>query len=114
MLNRDQILKTVTLKSKTVQIHEWDGSVVVRELTGRQRMEFINKIKGENADPIAAQSWVLTETVYNENGERMFLPEDVSALIETQGIEILNRLFDVVKEISGMGEKAHEDAEKNS
>ena len=39
-LSRDQILEADDLKTEEIEVPEWNGSVVVRELRGRERDAF--------------------------------------------------------------------------
>ena len=100
MLNREDILNVVDLDVKTVEVKEWNGSVNVRGLTARERDSFEASIGASaNLDNLRARLVVLT--LVDEDGKRLFKDADAKALGE-KNAEVVNKLFDVARQMSGM------------
>jgi len=100
MLNRDDILKVVDLDVKTVEIPEWNGSVNVRGLTARERDSFESSIgQSANLDNLRARLVVLC--LVDEDGKRIFKDSDAAAL-GAKNAQVVNKLFDVARQMSGM------------
>lgn len=100
MLNKDDILSAVDLDVKAVEIKEWKGSVNVRGLTARERDSFEASIGASaNLDNLRARLVVLT--LVDEGGKRLFKDTDAKALGD-KNAEVVNRLFDVARQMSGM------------
>ena len=100
MLNRDDILNVVDLDVKEVKVPEWKGSVNVRGLTARERDSFEASIGASaNLDNLRARLVVLT--LVDEEGKRIFKDSDAKALGD-KNAEVVNRLFDVARQMSGM------------
>jgi hypothetical protein len=81
MLNRDAILGLQDLPRKEVPISEWNGSVFVRALTGRERDTLERMIQKDDVSRAAIVALVTVDA----HGKRLFTDEDVSALGEKNG-----------------------------
>jgi hypothetical protein len=80
-LNREAILGLQDLPKKEVPIPEWNGSVYVRALTGRERDTLERMIQRDDVSRAAIVALVTVD----EHGKRLFTDEDVSALGEKSG-----------------------------
>ncbi len=105
-LTREQILNSTDLKPQEVTIPEWNGKVLVRGLTGAERDYFEQSVieqKGKDAkvnlNNIRAK--LVSLTVIDENGNRIFQEEDVKKLGE-KSASALNRIFEVAQKLSGL------------
>lgn len=117
-LGRDAILKASALKTEDVPVPEWGGSVLVRELRGRERDEWEASLtvqRGQQVVPDSAnmRAKLAARTIVDPDGEPLFTQQDVAALGELSAAA-LNRVFDVASRLSGLGPAAAEDAGKNS
>ena len=108
LLTRAQILEAEDLGSEVVPVPEWGGSVLVRGLTGRERDLFEASIVRMREGGVSAsleniRARLVSMTVIDEDGCRLFDDRDVRALGEKSG-SVLDRLFDVARRLSGMTE----------
>ena len=109
LLTREQILQAEDLRSETVEIPEWKGSVIVRGLTGSGRGRFQNSIMSQNGnigsnkmtvDMKDAEMRLVAYCVVDENGKRLFTEKDIKELGEKSGAAI-NRISEVAMRLSG-------------
>lgn len=108
LLTRDQILQAEDLPSEVVQIPEWNGSVMVRGLTGSGRGKFQNSIMSQNGkvdskmtiDMREAEMRLVAECTVNEKGAQLFTLKDIVELGKKSGSAI-NRISEVAMRLSG-------------
>lgn len=117
-LSRDAILKAQDLKRESVEVPEWGGSVLVRQMTASERDRFEARLfvgdgatRTINQDNLRAKLCALC--IVDEQGKRMFEDADIAAL-GGKSAAALNRVFDVAQRINGMGAEAVDDAKKPS
>lgn len=113
---KDKILQADDLEKKQVHISEWDATVEVRSLTGKQRATIIKSVMGPNGkiefiDRIYTD--LLVACCYDpEIGEPLFTDADKDALINKNG-SALENIAHVAMNLSGLSEQAPKDMEKN-
>lgn len=117
-LNREAILKADDLKRESVDVMEWGGSVLVKQLTASERDRFESKLfvgdginRKVNQENLRAKLCALC--IVGDDGKRLFTDEDVTAL-GNKSAGALNRVFEVAQRINGMGAEAVEEAKKLS
>lgn len=127
MLSRDEILAVDDRKTKTVEVPEWGGSVLVRSLSGEDRDAFEASLTtrrpalmGPNKGQLETvqdfsnmHAKLVSRSIVDESGARMFSDSDVVALGQ-KSAAALKRVFDTAAELSGIGDDALADAEGNS
>src|SRR5258707_12795360 len=116
-LGRDAILKADALKTEDVPVPEWGGSVLVRELRGRERDEWEASLavqRGQRMVPDVAnmRAKLVARTVVGADGEPLFSQQDVAALGELSAAA-LDRVFEVASKLSGLEKDAGEEKAKN-
>ena len=117
-LTRDAILKAAVLKTEDVPVPEWGGSVLVRELRGRERDEWEASLavqRGQKMVPDVAnmRAKLVARTVIDADGEPVFTQQDVSALGELSAAA-LDRVFEVASRLSALNPDQVEELGKNS
>jgi hypothetical protein len=117
-LGRDAILKATALKTEDVPVPEWGGSVLVRELNGRERDEWEASLavqRGRQMVPDVAnmRAKLVARTVIGEDGEPVFSQRDVAALGELSGAA-LDRVFEAAAKLSALNPDSLEEMAKNS
>lgn len=120
LLTKEQLL-SLGAQEEIVPVPELGGAVRVRGMTGIERDEW----EAEQVDPVVAGQWhklspaqrqaairnrmrnirarLVARCVVDEDGNRMFSPEDVEQLGRISGA-VLNRLYEVAARLSGLRE----------
>ena len=120
-LNADQILQADDLPSTWVGTPEWGtktSGVYVRGMTGRERDSYEGKVAGLESGQTGKMNYVnmraslVALCVCDESGSRLFTEEQVESLGAKSGA-VLDRLFDICRSLSGMGEDAIKNSAKN-
>ena len=105
-LGRDAILAAKSLRTEEVDVPEWGGTVLVRELSGRERDEWEASLavqRGKTMVPDVAniRAKLAARTIVGDDGEPVFTQQDVAALGELSAAA-LDRVFDVASRLSGL------------
>lgn len=118
-LTRDQIMAHVgqTLRTEIVDVPEWGGTVIVRELTGRERDRFEASIVEQRGRRTVVnmanmRAKFVAACAIDEQGQPLFYPSDVEMLGDLSAAA-LNRVFDVGRRLSGLSDEDVEELEKN-
>ncbi len=122
------IVKSVDLKKEEVEVAEWGGSVLMRELTSKERDHFeatsFVETLDDNPDkpgeklitrrPILdnLRARLVALCMVDDAGNRLFGDDEVEVL-GGKSAAVLSRLFTVAQRLNGLAAKAVEDAEKN-
>lgn len=114
ILTKDQILQAKDARMEEVEVPEWEGSVFVRSLTGKERdqleAEIIQKPGQRNMENLRAK--LITLSVVDKEGNRLFDLKDAVAL-GGKNARALDRLFAVAQRLSGLTQKDMEELTKN-
>lgn len=118
VLKPDEILKAEDLKTERVEVPEWGGDVIVRELKGKARDEFEASQYVKKGDKLEftnenARAKLVVRSLVDEDGKLLFTPNQASFLGDKSGA-VLDRLYDVAAKLSGLTPNAVEDAKGNS
>ena len=112
---KDKIKSASDRESRTVTIPEWDVTVEVRSPTVRERSALIESFSDDDGkiDYTGMYTSLLIATVYDpESGEPAFTADDAEMLSEKSGT-VVNDLFEVAQEVSGLAEKSVDRAKKS-
>ena len=117
-LTRDAILAAAALRTEDVPVPEWGGSVLVRELRGRERDEWEASLavqRGRQMVPDVAnmRAKLVARCVVDAEGEPVFTQQDVNALGELSAAA-LDRVFEVASRLSALNPDSLEEKAKNS
>lgn len=112
LLTKDQILGADDLPTRDVPVPEWGGDVRVRGLTGTERDRFEMKMaasrkSGSTIPEGDFRAELIGRCMVDEDGKRVFTDKEIARLGAKSGAA-LDRVFDVVRELSGMTEGAAE------
>lgn len=127
VIGRGVLLKPV-LRTETVTVPEWEGPIILREMSAAQVIEFVRFNHGQADDDPGADmrraAWTVVACWMDEAGDPILTEEDIPLLLATQPANLINRLSVRAAVLSGMlpasalesGEKydAGTVAEKNS
>ena len=118
MLTKDQIFEASDLKTQTVNVPEWGGSVAVRSMTGADRDAFEDSMITVLPDGTRAPNMtnmrakLIALTVVDEAGNRLFEAADFDRLA-CKSASALERVFAAAQALNGLGGQAEADALKN-
>jgi len=117
-LSRESILDIQDCKTEEVYIPEWNGTVIVRELTASEADNVgfgvldehgeidVRKAKGKTVQIV---SWATID----ESGNKLFTPKDVKALGE-KSRTVIERLADKIMHLSGLAKDDEEGEEEKN
>jgi hypothetical protein len=112
---RSKIIAARDLGQVPVSIPEWtDDELFVRKLTGKERDRFemiVANAKDDN-DLEDMRAFIVTLTLVDGNGERIFSDEDIAIVNDKCG-EIVNRVFEQAAELNALTKKSIEAQAKN-
>ena len=113
-LSKQQILDADDLKRELVEVTEWGGSVLLRELRGRERDAFEEDSldKQRNLSMRNMRARLVAASAIDENGERLFTNNEAAELGE-KSATALNKCFDVACGLSGIRDADIEELEGN-
>lgn len=118
-LTKDQILESNDLKTQSVEVPEWGGSVNIRTMTGSDRDAFeqtLVKVDGNGnrkTDLTNMRAKLVAMTVVDDNGNRLFGEDDI-AVLGRKSATALAKVFEAAQALNGMGDAAEDTAVKNS
>lgn len=114
MLNKDDILGTKDLRTKTINIPEWGGDVIISTMTALDRDEFevamINTVKPKSRSSIRAS--VAVRVIVDKNGNRLFSDEDAGILSGKSGVA-LTRVYDTAISLNRITDEDIDELAKN-
>lgn len=108
-LSRDQIRQAQDIKTETVEVPEWGGSVIVRGMTGTERDQFEQSNitgKGKNRDVNLRnyRAKLVIHSCVDEAGDRLFSETDADWLGK-KSAAALSRIVDVASRLSGISDE---------
>lgn len=109
LLDRAAILTAEDIEHRIVPVPEWGGAVRVRGMTGSERDSYdAESYRMGQAGAAAITDFRVRRVarcLVDADGKRLFTDADVVALGKKNGA-VIDRLDDVVAELSGLGEAA--------
>lgn len=120
-LTRQQLDAVNDLKTKDVEVPEWGGTVRLRELSAKDRSLIEATTIGARGQGVeirveafkTLKQRVVAASLIDDNGNRLYKENEVGFLAQKSG-QVVERLFQIVQDLSGMTEEAVKDAEGNS
>ncbi len=118
LLTREAILGASDIKTEDVEVPEWGGTVRVRGLSATERDAFEQAtvaIKGKKvkASFLNIRARIVSLSVVDEDGNRMFTESDIKALGEKSAAP-MDRIYDVAGRLSGVTDADMEELAGNS
>ena len=116
MLTKENILDANDLPIQEVSVPEWNGSVRLKTMSGKERDVFEGIIqkqkKGQLIDLTGLKAMLLSLTIIDEAGFLLFSEADLEKL-NGKSSKAINDLFEIATEMNGIGEEAVEELRKN-
>jgi len=117
-LSKEQILSSNDLKTVEIEVPEWEGTVLLRDLSGKERDSFeemcYKESKGGKVEINMAglKAKILCLCIVDESGVPIFSLEDVSALNEKNGA-VIDRLYSEAQKLTRLTNVDVEELTKN-
>jgi len=104
MLNREEILSKILLKQETLHIEEWEGDVIVSEMSGAMRDNWEQAIREKDTSGrlISPRAKLIIFTVVDEAGNRLFKEDDLEAIGKLSSAS-LEKICVVAMRLNGLG-----------
>jgi len=117
-LTKEQIVAAKDIKTEVIDVPEWGGSVIIREMTGKVREEFemfVQERRGadDSLNLRGMRTLVLSQTLVDEEGNALFTKDDV-AVLGDKNAAVIDRLFTVAMELNKIGDTQMKELRKNS
>lgn len=117
LLTRESILAAADITYEDVAVPEWGGIVRVSGLTGTERDSFeLSMLEGKGRNQSVnlqnLRAKLVTFSVINEDGKRMFTESDIVAL-GNKSASALQRVFAVAQRLSGLDTDAVDELTKS-
>lgn len=117
LLSADDILKADDLETREVEVPEWGGTVRVRALSGIEREKWEAGVwkthRGEQVlDRLGMRAKLVVRCLVDADGAQLF-PESDAGKLGRKSSKVIEQLFEVVAEMSGLGENAVEELARN-
>lgn len=118
LLNAAQIEAVDDRKHEDVHVPEWDGDVRVIGLTGTDRDAYEASFVDAKGKPAAQRlrnirAKLLVKCLVDEDGKRLFTDDKAQVLGAKNGA-VVDRLFDVARRLSGIGQGSVEEGKADS
>lgn len=122
ILTREQILSPRALKRELVSVPEWGGDVYIRAMTATERDRYESQFfhvatQGRNVNVSMNRENIrvtlLAMTIVDEEGTQLFTKTDIAELGKQDG-GVIDRLFTVASQLSGLSAKDVEELAGNS
>lgn len=118
LLTKEQILRVKDIETRTVNVPEWGGDVMVRGMTGIERDQFEAKILDQSGKKTKvnlqnARARLVSISVVDEEGNRLFTENEI-VLLGTKSATALSRVYDVAASLSGISDDDIEELLGNS
>lgn len=117
ILKKDDILNAQDLPFKDVEVPQWGGTVRIRALNSAERDAFeqsITQFRGNDVDlkmnNIRAK--LVAMAAIDEEGNKLFTLQEAEKLGKKSAV-VMDKLFQVAQELSGMRQQDLDDAIKN-
>lgn len=116
MSTRDRILAADDTQSEVIDVPEWGVKLEIRSMSGAARASLMQSaVEGQGqVDMSKVYPDLIIQTTFDpETGEQVFNETDRDAIMLKNG-SILDRIAEVATRLSGFGEKAVDEAGKDS
>jgi hypothetical protein len=114
-INKQAVFTSQDLKTETVELPEWGGTLCVRTMTGTERDAWeasLSPVDGNGPNLANLRARLLVKCVVDDQGERVFADADADAL-GAKSAAVLERLFAVAQRLNGLAGSSVAAASKN-
>jgi hypothetical protein len=118
LLTKEQILRVKDIETRTVNVPEWGGDVLVRSLSATERDYFESKLVDQSGGKVRAnlqniKARLASMAIADEDGNRVFTEQEI-AILGTKSAAALNRISEAITDMSGISKKDMDELAGNS
>lgn len=110
MLTKEMIMSAQDFEIRKVDVPEWGGEVNLRGLSSADRDNFEAEV-GVDQDMKNLRARLVVKAIVDDDGKRIFGDKE-AALLGQKSADVIVRLFEVVREMNGMGDADLEAAQE--
>ncbi|MCP4973724.1 MAG: hypothetical protein GY914_08655, partial [Prochlorococcus sp.] len=101
------LFKSYSLKTKTVEVENWGGTVHIRELSAGA----IDRMRGVGeGKELQMAATVIIEGVITEEGKKFFVQNDMNNILE-MSVTDLNKVSEAILDLTGLTGGSEEEEE---
>ncbi len=106
-MNKSDLFKSYSLKTKTVEVENWGGTVHIRELSAGA----IDRMRGVGeGKELQMAATVIIEGVITEEGKKFFVQNDMNNILE-MSVTDLNKVSEAILDLTGLTGGSEEEEE---
>ncbi len=106
-MNKSELFKSYSLKTKTVEVENWGGTVHIRELSAGA----IDRMRGVGeGKELQMAATVIIEGVITEEGKKFFVQNDMNNILE-MSVTDLNKVSEAILDLTGLTGGSEEEEE---
>lgn len=114
ILSKKDIFSKKDVQTKTINVPEWDGEVIISTMSGFARDKFEASILNKKGtyNPTNIRAKLVAASVVDEKGELLFNENDLVKL-GGKSCAALDRIFIEAQKLNGLGDAEVEELAKN-
>lgn len=114
ILTKQDILNKKDMKTKTIEVPEWGGEVIISTITGESRDRFETSVFDASGkmNSLNLRAKLVAACLVDEKGELLFKESDIKVLGRKSGAA-LDRLFSECQVLNSLGNAEIEALSKN-
>jgi len=114
ILSKKDIFDSDDTVTKTINIPEWNGDVIISTMSGFARDRFESSVLGKNGGMNTAniRAKLVAASVVDEKGKLMFTEEDIAKLGK-KSCTALDRIFNEAQKLNALGDQEIKELAKN-
>ena len=112
-LTKEDIINCDDLQMEEVKVKEWGGTVFIKELSVKERIEFEASFKEKkDGDIMGKMLLLLSTTICDKDRNPLFEPSDIESLHE-KNVKVILKLFRIANKLSALTVESEENIKKN-
>ncbi len=114
ILSKKDIFDSEDTTTKTINIPEWNGDVIIATMSGFARDRFESSVLGKNGGMNTAniRAKLVAASVVDEKGKLMFTEDDIAKLGK-KSCTALDRIFNEAQKLNALGDQEIKELAKN-
>ena len=112
-LTKEDIINCDDLKMEEVRVKEWGGTIFIKELSVKERIDFEASFKEKKEEDIMGKMLLLlSTTICDKNRNPLFETSDIESL-HKKNVKVILKLFRIANKLSALTVESEENIKKN-